>query len=127
MIKAWVNDINTTAFRIIASVLLACIGVVIVLLAIVWHNWFPTSEQVRVLAGLATVVLTMMGFDVLQFVGKRFSDTGYAAAKNPSAPSPVNVEAPSTVTVSSQSPDGDHGVPDVPHIPDVVVAPEKTS
>ena len=59
----------------------------------------PTALQLRVLTALGALVLTMMGFDVLQFIGKRFSDAEYVAARK--GPSPVTVEAPSTVTVGS--------------------------
>jgi hypothetical protein len=86
VIKAWVNDLNTTAFRIVVSVLIAAVGVLVVLFGITVKAWDPSAGQIKVLIGLAGTVLTMMGFDVLQFVGKRFSDSGYAAAKNPTQP-----------------------------------------
>lgn len=43
----------------------------------------------------------MSGLDVTAFALKRFSDTGYAAAKSANAPPAVNVEAPSQVTVTN--------------------------
>lgn len=96
MIKSWINEVNTTSFRIIVSVVLAAIGVVGVLIALLLNNWLPTPEQMRVLEGVSIVVLTMMGFDVLQFVGKRFSDATYVAAKNstPTPPDPPLADLP---------------------------------
>lgn len=102
MIKAWVNDVNTTSLRIVTSLALAIVCVPAILGSILFLDWQPKAGQLSILGYLAAFVLTMMGFDVAQFVAKRFSDAGYASAKNPSAPSPVTVEAPSSVTVSDQ-------------------------
>lgn len=113
MIKAWVNDVNTTSLRIVVSVFLAAVSIVMVLAAVLWKNWLPTAEQTRVLIGVAGVVLTMMGFDVLQFIGKRFSDATYAAAKNPSQP--VSVDTPA-VPVAASASDG-VGAPSAPAQP----------
>jgi hypothetical protein len=99
MITDWINAINTTSLRIVASLALALLCVPMVLLAMLWFAWGPTADQLKVLIGLAGFVLTMMGFDVLQFVGKRFSDAEYVTAKK--GPSPVTVEAPSTVSVTA--------------------------
>jgi hypothetical protein len=101
VIKAWVNDVNTTSLRIAVSVALAAIAIILVLIGILFRNWLPTEQQLTVLKGVALFLAVMMGLDVAQFIGKRFSDAGYAAAKNPS---PVNVEAPSTVSVSAAAP-----------------------
>lgn len=98
MIKAWVNDVNTTSLRIVTSLALAIVCVPAILGAILFLDWQPKSGQLLVLGYMAAFALTMMGFDVAQFVAKRFSDASYATAKNP-APSSVTVEAPSTVTV----------------------------
>lgn len=99
MIKSWVNDVNTTSLRIVTSLALAIVCVPAILGAILFLDWQPKSGQLLVLGYMAAFALTMMGFDVAQFVAKRFSDAGYASAKNPTTPSPVTVEAPSTVTV----------------------------
>jgi hypothetical protein len=101
MLKAWVNDVNTTSLRIVTSLALAIVCVPTILGAILFLDWQPKSGQLLVLGYMAAFALTMMGFDVAQFVAKRFSDAGYASAKNPSTPSPVTVEAPSTVTVDA--------------------------
>jgi hypothetical protein len=102
MIKAWVNDVNTTSLRIVSSLAIAVVAVPMVLLAMLWFRWEPTALQLKVLIGLAGFVLTMMGFDVLQFVGKRFSDATYAAAKNPSQP--VTVETPPPAATDGPAP-----------------------
>lgn len=99
MIKSWINDVNTTSLRIIVSVFLAAVSIMLVLVAVLLRNWLPTAEQTKVLIGVAGVVLTMMGFDVLQFASKRFSDATYAAAKNPSQP--VSVDTPPVAASAS--------------------------
>ncbi|MEP6990081.1 MAG: hypothetical protein ABJA80_04055 [bacterium] len=101
--KDWINDLNTTNVRILASVAGAVVNITAIMFAILVLKWEPTAMQLKVLTGCAGVLLTMMGFDVIQFIGKRFSDSGYAAAK--SGPSPVNVEAPSSVTVTPATPE----------------------
>lgn len=108
MIKSWINDVNTTSLRIIVSVFLAAVSIMLVLVAVLLRNWLPTAEQTKVLIGVAGVVLTMMGFDVLQFIGKRFSDATYAAAKNPSQP--VSVDTP-PVPVAASASDGVGALP----------------
>lgn len=87
--KAWVNDLNTTNFRIVVSIALASFLSVILTLGVTLLHWEPTAMQLKVLLGLGGGILTMMGFDVLQFVGKRFSDAGYQAAKNSALPPPA--------------------------------------
>jgi hypothetical protein len=77
----WINTVNTTALRIIVSILLAVVHSTTVLLAMCVWGWRPDPLQLKVLTGIALSILTMMGFDVLQFAAKRFSDAGYAAAK----------------------------------------------
>ena len=77
----FINTVNTTALRILVSIGLAVVHSTAVVFGMVVWNWQPTPVQLRVLTGVAASILTMMGFDVLQFVAKRFSDAGYAAAK----------------------------------------------
>lgn len=128
-----INAINTTNVRTLASVCLAVFGVIAVLIGILWRNWLPTEQQITVLKGLGLFLGVMMGIDLAQFTSKRFSDSGYAAAKNPS---PVNVGGPSTVSVTATpvaAPASDGvgapaapaqpaaPVPDLAHLP----APEK--
>ena len=111
-IFGWINEINTTAVRVLVSVGLASFAIIAIVWGILWRNWLPTTEQMRVLEGVALVILTMMGFDVLQFASKRFSDKGYAEAKarGKHGPSPVTVEAPSTVKIAP-APEGDTTAP----------------
>lgn len=94
--RNWLDSINTTNTRIIVSIVMAVTHSTAVVSAMLLRGWEPTPMQYKVLGGDALCILTMMGFDVLQFAAKRFSDGEYARAKNPS---PVNVEAPSTVEV----------------------------
>ena len=94
-VKAWLNDFNTTSFRIFVSIILAVVQIVALNLAM-WLGWSPTPGQKWVLMGIGGGILTMMGFDVLQFWSKRTTDVGYATAKT----SPVTVEAPSTVAIT---------------------------
>jgi hypothetical protein len=86
-----INALNTTNTRILDSIGLANFVVVILTIDVTLLHWEPTPMQLKVLAGVGGGILTMMGFDVLQFWGKRFSDAGYAAAKNPNQPVVTNV------------------------------------
>ncbi len=102
-VKLWLNEVNTTSFRIVTSVVIAAAAVLMILAAVLFFHWEPSDKQVRVLEGLALVVLTMMGFDVASFIAKRFSDVSYAAAKTPSPPVTVqtgSVTAGTTPTVT---------------------------
>lgn len=90
-LKQWINDVNTTNTRILVSIVLAVFVVILLALGVTILHWEPTGMQMKVLIGIGGGVLTMMGFDVLQFWGKRFSDAGYAAAKNPNQPVVTNV------------------------------------
>jgi hypothetical protein len=122
--KAWLNDVNTTSLRIVVSIVLAATAILMILVAILLGGWEPSAMQLKVLTGIAAGVLTMMGFDVLQFVGKRFSDATYAAAKNPSQP--VSVETPLPVPPAAATDGAPIPVP-IPTVPDLskLPAPEK--
>lgn len=78
--KAWVQDLSTTSFRIVVSIALAVVDSQTLLIAMI-RGWEPTGPQLKVLLGIGGGILTMMGFDVWQF---------WAAAKNgitpPAAP-----------------------------------------
>jgi hypothetical protein len=80
--NAWVNAVNTTSFRIVCSVVATVVGMLMILIAILFFKWEPSALQFKTLGGLSAVALTMMGFDVLQYVGKRFSDEKYVTARN---------------------------------------------
>lgn len=97
-VTTWINEVNTTSFRIIVSVGLAGFTVIVCLIGVTFINWLPTDPQITVLKGIGAGLLLMMGLDVAQFIGKRFSDAGYAAAKSTPA---VAVGGPSTVQVDS--------------------------
>lgn len=101
--KNWTADLNTTNFRITVSVILAGILTTMITVAVLFFAWEPTVKQERVLLGVAIVVLTMMGFDVLQFVGKRFSDAGYQAAKSAgTSTGPVAISRTGDATVTGE-------------------------
>lgn len=127
MIKSWVNDLNTTAFRIVASVWIAGLVILALVVAMLFFGWQPSALQLKVLTGIAGVVLTMMGFDVLQFIGKRFSDATYAAAKNPSQPVIVDTPAPVAAPASDGIAVPSAPAPPVAPVPDLsrIPAPEK--
>lgn len=91
----WINTVNTTSFRIVASVTLAFLGALIILCAVVFAGWEPKDSQLTVLFYMGGGLFAMMGLDVTQFATKRFSHVDYVKAKK--GPSPVTVEAPSTV------------------------------
>ena len=95
----WINSVNTTSFRIIASVCVACLGVLVILGAMILGGWEPKDSQLTVLLYVGGVVFGMMGLDVAQFATKRFTHSEYVAAKK--GPSPITVEAPSTVEVDA--------------------------
>jgi hypothetical protein len=99
MIRSWINEVNTTNFRILTSVGIAALAIVFIMIGILWRNWMPTTGQVEVLKGVGIFLAVMMGLDVFQFASKRFSDHEYARAKA-SGPSPVSVGGPSTVEVN---------------------------
>lgn len=98
-VTSWINEVNTTSFRILASVFGAIINITAIQVALLM-GWAPTEIQLKVLIGEAGVLLTMMGFDVIQFASKRFSDKGLAAAKAGT----VNVEQAGTVVAAPPAP-----------------------
>lgn len=98
MIKAWVNDVNTTSLRIVVSIGVAAVLLILLTVGVLFFHFEPTGKQMQLLYAMGGLLALMMALDVSQFIGKRFSDAGYASAKNPS---PVNVEAPSTVKVEA--------------------------
>jgi hypothetical protein len=98
-VSAWVNTVNTTAFRVLVSIALAVEVINFVTIGMLFRGWEPTGMQYKVLIGVAGAILTMMGFDVLQFWAKRSTDSGYVTAKQ--GPSPVTVGGPSTVNVDA--------------------------
>lgn len=93
----WIDNLNTTNYRIVVSVNIAAIASIVVLVGVTLLQWEPTKAQERVLIGLAVVLLTMMGIDVLQYLGKRHTDIDYQTAKQPK----VNVENVEKVDVKS--------------------------
>lgn len=88
-LSAWINTVNTTALRIIVSIALAVEVVNLVTIAMLFFMWEATSTQFKILMGIGIGILTMMGFDVWQFVQKRKTEVDYVTARQ--GPSPVTV------------------------------------
>lgn len=101
MIKAWVNDLNVTSFRILISCLIAASLSHIIVIAMVFYSYTPTPTHITVLTGLLFGLLTMMGFETISLLGKRWTDIDYTRAKNP--PTQVIAPPPSTVTVEGDA------------------------
>lgn len=80
------NALNTTNFRIVVSILLAAFEVLLLTVGVTLLHWEPTVMQKSILYGIGIGLLLMMGLDVTQFIGKRFSAAEYVAAKNPTQP-----------------------------------------
>jgi hypothetical protein len=99
-VSAWINTVNTTALRIIVSIALAAEIINLVAIAMLFFRWEATATQYKMFMGIGIGILTMMGIDVWQFVAKRKTEADYMTAKQ--GPSPVTVEAPSTVEVKSE-------------------------
>jgi len=91
------GKLPTTQLRIVVSLALASTVVLVALVADMINR--PIGQGT--LNTLTLFILGAMAADVGQFASKRFSDSGYAAAKN-TAPSPtVNAEAGSKVTLEA--------------------------
>jgi hypothetical protein len=60
------QDPTTTGFRIVVSIALAVLDSQALIVAM-FLGWEPTAMQLKVLIGIGAGILTMMGFDVLQF------------------------------------------------------------
>jgi hypothetical protein len=99
-----VNTINTTSLRIVTSVFVAAMLLIMLGFGVLFFGFVPTPQQMTLLYAMGGLLAAMMALDVAQFVGKRFSDAGLAAAKNPVQPSPVTVGGPSTVNVDATPP-----------------------
>lgn len=96
-----INSLNTTNFRIAVSVVLTAFAVVVCFVGVTFLHWEPTDKQITVLEGIALTLLTMMGFDVIQFIGKRQTDATLAAAKNPNQPVVTAVSSDAAVAIQS--------------------------
>jgi hypothetical protein len=94
----WLDELPTTNVRI---------GVTLILTVATAVRYLGWGVPVRMTANIAVLdgwgywlvfLAAMAGLDVAQYLGKRFSDTSYAAAKS-AGPSPVTVSgADTTVT-----------------------------
>lgn len=96
----WINRINTTPIRILISIGLAVQFVLSLQWATEHNDWTPTGTQITILYIITGIILTMMGFDVAQWVFKRHTDIDYQNAKN-AAPPQVAVGGPATVNADT--------------------------
>jgi hypothetical protein len=103
MITSWINEINTTSLRTVTSVFVAAIILILLAAGVLFFGFEPTSKQMTLLYAMGGLLAAMMSLDVAQFIGKRFSDATYAAAKNPTKP--VSVDAP-PASMPTAAPDG---------------------
>jgi hypothetical protein len=101
MITNWVNSVNTTSWRILASTVLFGFMVIVTTVGVTLMNWMPTDMQFKTLLYLGAGVLLAMGLDVTTFGLKRFSDAAYVSAKQ--GPSPVSIAPPSNVSVTPEA------------------------
>lgn len=130
--SAWVNEINTTALRMIVSIALAAQLVVFVEFGMLVQGWEPTAMQYKVLTGIAFLILIMMGYDVAQFIGKRFTEADFVAAKTGSQPIPVVLPLPqlptgaTAIVVPVSSPPPPAPLPAMPPTPVISPPPEVT-
>lgn len=101
--KNWTMDLNTTNFRIVVSVLTTAVIALLLFVAVLFFGWEPTEKQMTVLYAVGGLLAVMQGLDVAQFIGKRFSDSGYRAAAN-AASSPGNTAITRTgdVTITNE-------------------------
>lgn len=104
-LKQYVNDLNTTNYRIFDSVWLANFVVILTAIGVTILHWEPTAMQLKVLTGIGGGILTMMGFDVFQFWAKRSTDTALAAAKNPNVAVVVEKPPESPAVLRPAAPD----------------------
>src|SRR5688500_12710418 len=107
-----INSVNSTSFRIMASVVTTCIICIMLVAAILFFGWEPNAIQMMVLYAVGGGLRTMMGYDVVQFVGKRWTDIDFQKARNP--PGKVDVENVEQVNVTTDpsAPKREPGLPD---------------
>lgn len=98
--REWLNTFNTTNYRIFVSTWLAVFLVVTLTVGMIGLGFTPNPVQYKVFMGIGGGILTMMGFDVMQFIGKRFSDANYAAAKNTATTGPVAISRTGDATAT---------------------------
>lgn len=94
-LKRFLQDFPTTNGRIVLTL------VVVTGTAVRYLGWGVPQKQGIVADGWTewlVFLAALAGIDVGQYLGKRFSDTNYATAKNLSSPPSVNVEQARTVT-----------------------------
>jgi hypothetical protein len=80
--NAWLRDhLSTTSSRIVVSIALAVLDSQLLIVGILFMQWEPTAMQLKVLIGIGAMILTMMGFDVAQFIAAAKAGIAAAAAE----------------------------------------------
>lgn len=93
-IKSFLNDFPTTNGRVVATICLIVVTGLVVCVRLIRGADFPGGYDTWIWA-----LVVLAGVDSAQVVGKRLSDFRYKAAGT----SPVTVEAPSNVTVTTEA------------------------
>lgn len=93
-IKAFAQDFPTQGGSVVVALILIFFTGLTIIVRLALGMKFPDGYETWIWALIALAGVTTVGM-----VGKRATDYGYVKAKNPS---PVNVEAPSTVNVEGE-------------------------
>jgi hypothetical protein len=93
------RELPSTNWRIFVSVCLEVVFAFVVLFCMATER----KVAVDVVWAIGILITGWLGLGVAQFGWQRNTDRGYAAIKNPPAPSAVTVEAPSQVNVTSKT------------------------
>ena len=90
--KAYLNDLNTTSYRIVASATTTCIICVMLMVAMLFFGWTPGALQLKVLYAIGILLSVMMGIDVAQFGVKRWTDVNFQNARSAGGPTVTNAD-----------------------------------
>ena len=93
-IKAFAQDFPTQGGSVVVALILIFFTGLTIIVRLALGMKFPDGYETWIWALIALAGVTTAGM-----VGKRATDYGYVKAKNPS---PVNVEAPSTVQIEGE-------------------------
>jgi hypothetical protein len=119
--NAWVNDLNTTNYRIIIAVWLAVLYVVVGLGGIVLGRPM-NNEALYIIGGF---VIACLGLGNWQFRDKRTTDTASVAAKNANNQPTVNVGGPVADVNVQGAPSPDSPAVVIPEAPPSSTAPTR--
>lgn len=94
-IKEFAKDFPTQGGSVVVSLILIFFTGLVIIVRLALGLEFPDGYEMWIGALVALAGVTTVGM-----IGKRATDYGYVKAKNPS---PVNVEAPSTVNIGEEA------------------------